>query len=186
MTAHDQRCPLGFGQPDDLRTQLGAIDGDMDQQHPKRLVPTGDIDREHVGNVRDPRIDVAAHRVEWGELTELVENGKVSNVPAVQNRVGLERREVVADRGVRLRVSVGYRDEPSRPIRAQPDRGRLLVEAANQEPYSLIVTLIIFTGVFGRSPAPVGVVSIFFTTSMPEVTFANTGCFEAPGVNQSR
>jgi hypothetical protein len=40
------------------------------------------------------------------------------------------------------------------------------------------VTLIIWTGVFGRSPGPVGVVSIFFTTSMPEVIRPNTGCFD--------
>ena len=44
----------------------------------------------------------------------------------------------------------------------------------------------ICTGVFGRSLPSVGVVSIFLITSMPEVTRANTGCLDAPGVNQSR
>ena len=48
------------------------------------------------------------------------------------------------------------------------------------------VTFTIFTGVSGRSPASVGVVSIFFTTSMPAVILPNTGCFDGPGVNQSR
>src|SRR5438309_497407 len=51
---------------------------------------------------------------------------------------------------------------------------------------SITVTLFILTGEIGRSPAPVFVVSIFFTTSMPSMTLPNTGCFEAPGVNQSR
>ena len=37
---------------------------------------------------------------------------------------------------------------------------------------------IIFTGFCGRSPCPVGVVSIFFTTSMPETILPNTGCFD--------
>jgi hypothetical protein len=44
-----------------------------------------------------------------------------------------------------------------------------------QNRYSVTVTLIIFTGVFGASFASVGVVSIFFTTSMPAVTFPKTG-----------
>ena len=47
--------------------------------------------------------------------------------------------------------------------------------------YSVTVTLIILTGVLGRSLPSVGVVSIFFTTSMPEVTLPNTGCFDGPG-----
>src|SRR5437763_1554563 len=49
-----------------------------------------------------------------------------------------------------------------------------------------MVTLFILIGVFGRSPAAVGAVSIFFTTSMPFVILPNTGCFDGPGVNQSR
>ena len=52
--------------------------------------------------------------------------------------------------------------------------------------HSLTVTLIILIGVFGRSPDAVGAVSIFFTTSIPDVTLPNTGCFDSPGVNQSR
>ena len=44
-----------------------------------------------------------------------------------------------------------------------------------------IVTLFILTGVRGRSPCAVGVVSIFFTTSMPDVILPNTGCFDGPG-----
>src|SRR5262245_12640119 len=50
----------------------------------------------------------------------------------------------------------------------------------------LTVTLIIFTGVRGRSSLSVGVCSIFFTTSMPEITRPNTGCLDAPGVKKSR
>lgn len=41
-------------------------------------------------------------------------------------------------------------------------------------------------GVSGRSWAPVFAVSIALTTSMPPVILPNTGCFEGPGVNQSR
>src|SRR4051812_21213333 len=52
--------------------------------------------------------------------------------------------------------------------------------------YSVTVTLIIFTGVRGRSLPSVAVVSIFFTMSRPDVTLPNTGCFDGPGVNQSR
>lgn len=48
------------------------------------------------------------------------------------------------------------------------------------------LTLFTLTGVTGRSRPSVGVFSIFFTTSMPEVMRPNTGCFEGPGVNQSR
>ena len=49
-------------------------------------------------------------------------------------------------------------------------------------------TVILFmrTGVRGRSSPSVGVVSIFFSTSIPDVTFPNTGCLESPGENQSR
>src|SRR5690606_30554117 len=36
------------------------------------------------------------------------------------------------------------------------------------------------------SRASVGVFSILVTMSMPDVTLPNTGCFEGPGVNQSR
>src|SRR5204863_69702 len=49
-----------------------------------------------------------------------------------------------------------------------------------------IVTLIIFTGVRGRSRSSVGVPSILPTTSMPLVILPNTGCLLGPGVNQSR
>lgn len=51
---------------------------------------------------------------------------------------------------------------------------------------SVTVTLFIRTGVTGRSPGSVFVFSILCTTSMPSITFPKTGCFEFPGVNQSR
>src|SRR5262249_51036289 len=52
--------------------------------------------------------------------------------------------------------------------------------------YSRIVILFIRTGVMGRSPASVGVFSIFLTTSMPSITRPKTGCLEGPGVKKSR
>jgi hypothetical protein len=52
--------------------------------------------------------------------------------------------------------------------------------------HSAMLTLITCTGVRGRSEASVGVVSIFFTTSCPDVTLPNTGCRDSPGENQSR
>ena len=52
--------------------------------------------------------------------------------------------------------------------------------------HSLTVTVIILTGVRGRSSPSVGVVSIFLITSMPETILPNTGCLESPGENQSR
>ena len=57
---------------------------------------------------------------------------------------------------------------------------------SSNAPHRSTVTWETLTGVIGRSPAPVGVVSIFFTTSMPSITLPNTGCFDGPGVNQSR
>ncbi len=51
---------------------------------------------------------------------------------------------------------------------------------------SWTVTLIILIGSTGRSLPSVGAASIFLSTSIPEINFANTGCFEGPGVNQSR
>jgi hypothetical protein len=50
----------------------------------------------------------------------------------------------------------------------------------------VMVTFLTSTGVVGRSPPSVAVVSIFFTTSCPETTLPNTGCFDSPGENQSR
>ena len=50
---------------------------------------------------------------------------------------------------------------------------------AMDEDQSMVME-IIFTGVTGRSPAPVGVVLIFVTMSMPSVTFPNTGCLDCP------
>ena len=50
----------------------------------------------------------------------------------------------------------------------------------------LFLFVIIFTGVRGRSLPSVGVVSIFLMTSWPVTIFPKTGCFDGPGVNQSR
>ena len=48
------------------------------------------------------------------------------------------------------------------------------------------MTRIIWTGVTGRSPGPVRVVSMDLITSIPPMTFPNTGCLDGPGENQSR
>ena len=50
----------------------------------------------------------------------------------------------------------------------------------------MTVTLFIRTGVTGRSFGSVFVFSILCTTSMPSITLPKTGCFDGPGVNQSR
>jgi hypothetical protein len=71
-------------------------------------------------------------------------------------------------------------------VRREQRPARSEAVAASEAHPSITVTLFILTGVTGRSPAPVLVVSIFFTTSMPSMTFPNTGCLEAPGENQSR
>ena len=73
---------------------------------------------------------------------------------------------------------------------------RVLVEVGTIRPdgrartsparYSLTVTLIILIGVRGRSFCPVCAVSIFLTTSIPDVILPNTGCLDCPAENQSR
>ena len=50
----------------------------------------------------------------------------------------------------------------------------------------LTLTLIICTGVVGRSSRSTLVLPIFLTTSMPLMTFPKTGCLLGSGVNQSR
>mmetsp|Transcript_38075 Transcript_38075/g.104796 ORF Transcript_38075/g.104796 Transcript_38075/m.104796 type:complete len:114 (-) Transcript_38075:475-816(-) len=49
----------------------------------------------------------------------------------------------------------------------------------------VIVTLIILTGVSGLS-FMVGTWEILVKVSMPDLIMPKTGCFESPGVNQSR
>ena len=67
-------------------------------------------------------------------------------------------------------------DLKSRPFKLTADSGDIYTCDA----------LIICTGVVGRSRPSTGVVSIFFTTSMPFTTLPNTGWRDCPGVNQSR
>jgi hypothetical protein len=60
-------------------------------------------------------------------------------------------------------------------MHAQPAEGR---KGGPWPQAPWMVTLIIWIGVLGRSCAAVGEVSIFFTTSMPEVILPNTGCLD--------
>ncbi len=88
------------------------------------------------------------------------------------------------------------RQAPSPGRNDRPGTGARRLESASLDgeagergrPYfgRLTVTLTILTGVFGRSLPSVGVFSILVITSMPFVILPNTGCFEGPGVNQSR
>jgi hypothetical protein len=83
------------------------------------------------------------------------------------------------------RVALLPPSPPSRPSWRRSSDGVSRRDQRVGQP-SWTVTLFILTGVTGRSPAPVLVDSIFFTTSIPSMTLPNTGCFDAPGVNQSR
>src|SRR5690242_4402248 len=48
MPAHDQGCTLGLGNACNVRTNLGAVDADVDQENPElHLVAPHDVDREH-------------------------------------------------------------------------------------------------------------------------------------------
>ena len=64
--------------------------------------------------------------------------------------------------------------------------GNNLVPGGPRGRHSLIVTLIILTGVFGRSRPSRGELPIASTTSIPDTTWPNTGCWERPGDHQSR
>ena len=107
MSADDQGGPLSRSKPGNVRVQLGAVDGDVNEQDPQQQPGVRhDVQRQRIGKRIGMGIDVPTNGQYGGHGRERVEYAGVTDIPRVDDGVGEPCREELQGRGVRRGMAV--------------------------------------------------------------------------------
>jgi hypothetical protein len=109
MPAHDERRPFASCDARDVRAELGAIDGDVNEQDDQLpSIAFDHVENQALGHVAGQYVDVAAYGEHRSHLGKAVQHVEIADVTGVQDDVGLELAQPLPCRRVRLGMRVGH------------------------------------------------------------------------------